>query len=162
MDSSPLQASRALASVSTAHVYTASNNYTASAAFSKALRGLNGQRTVPQSELEYVRSFEHTFNLCRGWIGASGDKSVLIFFNEWLYFVPSSDIVEFRVWRTLPAKGPGCARLCVECRGDLRRQQTKSLTLAEAAGADDLSDLASAVAVAFDKPLVLTPYDHDV
>jgi len=123
---------------------------------------LNGQRTVPQSELEYVRSFEHTFNLCRGWIGASGDKSVLIFFNEWLYFVPSSDIVEFRVWRTLPAKGPGCARLCVECRGDLRRQQTKSLTLAEAAGADDLSDLASAVAVAFDKPLVLTPYDHDV
>lgn len=125
-------------------------------------RGLNSESTVPQSELEYVRSFEHAFNLCRGWIGASGDRSVLIFFNEWLYFVPVSGIVEFRVLRTLPAKGPGGARFCVECRSDSRGQLTKRLTLAEAAGADDLSDLASGVALAFNKSLLLMPYDYDV
>jgi hypothetical protein len=125
-------------------------------------QGLNSQRTVPQSELEYVRQFEFAFSSSRGWIGSSGDGSTVIFFNQWLYLVPLNEVVEFRVWRTLPGKGPGGARFCVECRGNSPWRQTKSLMIAEGPRADDLSDLASSVALALDKPLVLMPYDYDV
>lgn len=130
--------------------------------FSEEVQWLNSQQTAPQSELEYIRLFEASFSSCRGWIGSSSDGSTLIFFNRWLYLVPLDDVIEFRVWRTLPGKGPGGANFYVECRGSNTEQKTKSLMIAGAPGADDLSDLASSVALALNKPLTLMPYDYNV
>jgi len=127
----------------------------------REVHALRNRKPVPQGELEYIRRFEEASDICQGGIGVSADRSMLLFFTDWLYVVPLRDIMRFRVLRTLPAKGPGGSRFAVECFDDTGGQQSKSLVIAQAAGADDLSDLASRVAIALDKRLELMPYDYD-
>ena len=70
-------------------------------------------------------------------------------------------VIQLQVERVLPAKGPGGSSLQVQCRCDYAGQQTKTLTICSANGADDLDELAATVSRAIAKPLVLLPHVYD-
>ena len=108
-----------------------------------------------QSELEFVRTpiaeLAHIF----GFIGQSADRVVLIFWHRQLYLVPMPDVIGFRVDRFVRGKGPGGARLYVECRTTYDDLATKRLLITEAPGADDLNSYAEKIAKATGKPFTL-------
>lgn len=118
-------------------------------------------RSGLQYELEFIRPPDPGFDHCKGWIGCSADRTAFIFYGRELYFVPMEAVIQLQVERVLPAKGPGGSSLKVLCRCDYADQQTKTLTICSADGADDLDELATTVSRAIEKPLVLSPHVYD-
>jgi hypothetical protein len=114
-----------------------------------------------QSELEFVRepiaAFAHLF----GAVGHSADRTMLIFWHRQLYLVPMVDIIRFHVDRLVPAKGPGGAKLYVECRTNYEGLASKRLPIAEADGTDDLNRFTETIAKATSKPFTLSQYWPD-
>lgn len=119
------------------------------------------QRPARQSELEFIRSYDADLRGKYGWIGRSADHSALIFFGPELYLVSMADVTQFEVERVHPAKGPGGSWLRVRCRCNDDLGSTKAITICNATGADDLSELAAGIARSAEKPFVLLPYGAD-
>lgn len=118
-------------------------------------------RSGLQYELEFTRMTDPAFDHCSGWIGCSADRAAFIFYSRDLYFIPMEAVIQLQVERVLPAKGPGGSSLRVQCHSDYAGQQTKTLTICSANGADDLDELAATVSRAIAKPLVLLPHVYD-
>ncbi|WP_247539148.1 hypothetical protein [Ralstonia pseudosolanacearum] len=118
-------------------------------------------RSGLQYELEFTRATDPTFDHCNGWIGCSADRTAFIFYSQELYFVPMEAVIQLQLERVLPAKGPGGSSLRVQCRCDYAGQQTKTVTICGAQGANDLDELAATVSRAIAKPLELLPYVYD-
>jgi hypothetical protein len=118
-------------------------------------------RSAPQSELEFIRLLDGDGGTKYGWIGRSEDRSVLVSFGSELYVVPMEDVIQFEVVRVRPAKGPGGSWLQVQCRSKTSQNALKNLTICEAEGPDDLSELAATIASALEKPFALLPYASD-
>jgi hypothetical protein len=113
-----------------------------------------------ESELEFVRQADASFDHCYGFVGTSSNRSTLIAYNHDLYVIAVADILQFEVIRIKPAKGSGGSWLRIRCRTVGSAQ--KYLTIASEGGADDLNERAAQIATATGKPLVLSPYDYDV
>lgn len=118
-------------------------------------------RSGLQYELEFTRATDPAFDHCNGWIGCSADRTAFIFYSRELYFIPMEAVIQLQLERVLPAKGPGGSSLRVQCRCDYAGQQTKTLTICSADGAEDLDELAATVSRAIAKPLVLLPHVYD-
>lgn len=118
-------------------------------------------RPAPQSELEFIRLLDEDVSTKCGWIGRSDDHSALVSFGPELYVVPMEDVIQFEVARVRPAKGPGGSWLQVRCRSKTSQNAVKNLTICEAKGSDDLSELAATIASAIGKPFALLPYASD-
>jgi len=119
------------------------------------------RRPAPQSELEFIRLLDGDVGTRYGWIGRSDDCSALVSFGSELYIVPMEDVIQFEVVRVQPAKGPGGSWLQMRCRSKTSRNELKNLTVCEAEGLDDLSELAATIASAIGKPFTLLPYASD-
>jgi hypothetical protein len=119
--------------------------------------------TLPaeQSELEFVRTPPAKLAQLFGFIGHSADGATLIFWHRQLYLVPMADVIGFHVDRRVRAKGPGGAKLYVECRTNYAELATKRLLIAAAPGADDLNELAKTLSAATTKPFTLGRYWPD-
>lgn len=118
-------------------------------------------RSGLQYELEFTRATDPAFDHCSGWIGCSPDRTAFIFYNRDLYLIPMEAVIQLEVERVLPAKGSGGSSLRVQCRCHDAGQQTKTLTICSANGADDLDELAATVSRAIAKPLVRLPHVYD-
>lgn len=114
-----------------------------------------------QYELEFTRLPDAAFDHRSGWIGCSADRTAFIFYSRDLYFIPMAAVIQLQVERVLPAKGPGGSSLQVQCRCDYAGQQTKTLTICSANGADDMDELGATVSRAIAKPLLLLPHVYD-
>lgn len=114
-----------------------------------------------QSELEFVREPSADFAALFGFIGHSADCATLIFWHRQLYLVPMADVIGFHVDRFVRGKGPGGAKLYVECRTNYEDLTTKRLLITEAPRADDLNELARSISAAIAKPFALSQYWPD-
>lgn len=119
------------------------------------------QSPAGQGELEYVREPPAEAAPLFGSVGLSGDHLALIFYRAQLYLIPLEDVVGFHAARMLPAKGPGGARLEVECRTRCAGPETKRLTITESKGTEDLNALAAELARKTARPFKLGDYEYD-
>jgi len=114
-----------------------------------------------QEELEYVREPPAEAGPLFGSVGLSADRMALIFYGAQLYLIAVEDIVGFHVARALPAKGPGGARLEVECLTRCAGLETKRLTITESKGTEDLNALVAELSRGTAKPFALGEYEYD-
>ncbi len=121
----------------------------------------HGSHRSSEYDLEYVRASVANSDRLAGWVGRSADSRALIFHHADLYILPLSDVTGITVDRMLPAKGGGGSTLRVDCRSECKAAAVKSLVVSTAPAADDLNDLAAALAAAIGKPLVIGDYVHD-
>ncbi len=114
-----------------------------------------------EDELEYVREPASEAAPLFGSVGFSADHRALIFYGAQLYLIAVEDIVGFHVARALPAKGPGGARLEVNCRTGCGGLEAKRLTITESKGTEDLNALAAQLSREAARPCVLGEYEYD-
>jgi hypothetical protein len=114
----------------------------------------------PENELEFIRDPNES-RAIEGMIGVSADREALLFQLSYLYILPLERVKQFRVERTLPAKGPGGSELKIECATDYEGLAAKMVTVCQGPGADDLNDLGRTLAEATNKPVELSRYFSD-
>jgi hypothetical protein len=114
-----------------------------------------------QSELEFVRRPTGELRHLFGFVGHSADHTILIFWHRQLYLVSMADVISFHVDRFVRAKGPGGAKLYVECRTNYEDLPTKRLLIAAASRADDLNKFAQTLSAATGRPFALSRYWPD-
>jgi len=113
-----------------------------------------------QNLLEFIRDAAPFPEMGRT-IGLSADRSTLIFHTSHLFMMNMASVQAISVERIRPAKGPGGSLLQVEVLTDYPGVPVKTVTLGEAAGADDLNELGAFIADAIGKPLKLSRYYSD-
>jgi len=119
------------------------------------------QAPAEEAELEYVREPPAEAARLYGSVGLPADRGALIFYGAQLYLIPREDVVGLHVARSLPAKGPGGARLEVECRTRCTGLESKRLTVAESKGTEDLNALAAQLARETGSSFELGEYGYD-
>lgn len=123
------------------------------------------QTTIYRPSLKHLRDYRRKpssqdAGLYR-WVGWSADRSTLIVFNNDLFMIPVGDIVRLEVTRIVPARGGGGSMLDLVCRAARPGANERWIEIATGPHADALTDVATRIADALDKPLVLRPYEYD-
>lgn len=112
-----------------------------------------------ESQLEFIRDPtlipDATLDRIFGKLGRSSDGAALLFCHTQLFVIPVADVLGFPVTRILPGKYGGGSNLQVECRTGYDAVPTKSVTITNADGTNDLNDLAATLSRAFDRPYTL-------
>ncbi|MBO9685100.1 MAG: hypothetical protein J7598_00680 [Mitsuaria chitosanitabida] len=94
-------------------------------------------------------------------VSISADKQLLFYQGRHLYVFPVGAVRSINVERMKPAKGAGGSWIEILIDGIEPGMPAKAVVAAEAAGADDLSQIASEIALALGAPLNLKPYSYD-
>ena len=115
----------------------------------------------PVHTLEFARRPEPSMNELAAGVSISADKELFFYQGRHLYVFPVGAVRSIDVVRMKPAKGGGGSWIEISVDGIRPESPAKSVVAAEAAGPDDLSQIASEVAVALGKPLNLKPYAYD-
>lgn len=123
-------------------------------------RGESYDWYINQSEMEFMRDAAGIAGNV-GQIGLSADGGALIFHADDLFMLDMAKVQSVRVLRVQPAKGPGGSTLQIDVLTDYDGVARKEVTVCEAPGADDLSEIAAIVASAIERPLNLEPYSAD-
>lgn len=119
------------------------------------------QSGPPMFTLEFARRPEPSMNELATGVSTSADRELLFYQGRYLYVFPMGAVRSIDVVRMKPAKGSGGSWIEISVGGIEGGLPAKSVIAAEAAGPDDLSQLASEVAKALGKPLNLKPYGYD-
>jgi hypothetical protein len=91
-------------------------------------------------------------------IGHPAERQALIFCAEQLFVIPVAEIVGFRTFRMLPAKGPGSSSLLVDCRPPGGVGSPTSIRINGGREPDDMNGPCMEYGRLFDKPAVLGEY----